>query len=145
MSKCSWPIRLQDILIFISLEQNDEKVWLFACWYKFIKIKNWLKNIRMGVVINGCTHFGFRILKLAVSHKDVNGINWFLAFWYKFRKASSYFNDWTPVLQRVLQNHGCFSVLPSVCPSIRQFNIFLRNGILVFSDFFCIMVDNRNI
>ena len=41
----------------ISLEQNDEKEI---------------------VVINGCAHSGRRILKLAVSHKEINGINWFL-------------------------------------------------------------------
>ena len=35
----------------------------------------------------------------------------------------------------VLQNHGCLPVLLSVCPSIHQFSFFLRNGILVFSDF----------
>ena len=35
----------------MSLEQNDEKGWFFACWYKFIAIKSWLKNIRVSVVI----------------------------------------------------------------------------------------------
>ena len=38
----------------ISLEQNDEKAWFFACWYKFIEIKSWLENIGVGMVINGC-------------------------------------------------------------------------------------------
>ena len=38
-----------------SLEQNDE-VWFFTCWYSFIEIKSWLKNIGMGVVINGFVH-----------------------------------------------------------------------------------------
>ena len=56
----------------ISLEQNDEKDWFFACWYKFIEI----------VVINGCAHCGHRILKLTVSHEEINGINWFLVCWY---------------------------------------------------------------
>ena len=23
----------------ISLKQNDEKAWIFACWHKFIKLK----------------------------------------------------------------------------------------------------------
>ena len=26
----------------ISLEWKKEKAWFFACWYKFIEIKNWL-------------------------------------------------------------------------------------------------------
>ena len=71
----------------ISLEQNPEKAWFFARWCKFIEIKSWLNNIEMGVVINGCAHSGSRNLELAVSHKEINGINWFLVFWYKFRKA----------------------------------------------------------
>ena len=36
----------------MSLEQNDEKAWFFAWWYKFIKIKSCLKNIGRG---HGCT------------------------------------------------------------------------------------------
>ena len=56
-------------------EQNDEKAWFFAYWYKFIEIKSWLKNIGVGVVINGCTNYGCRTLKLAISHEKINGIN----------------------------------------------------------------------
>ena len=35
-----------------SLEQDDEKAWFFACWYRFMKITSWLKNIGVG-----CGHF----------------------------------------------------------------------------------------
>ena len=76
-------LRQSDCRIFketISLDREDEKAWFFACWYKFIEIKSWLKNIGIGVVINGCAHSGCRNLKLAVSHKEINGINWFLVF-----------------------------------------------------------------
>ena len=48
----------------ISLKQNDEKVWFFACWYNFVEIKSWLKNIGIGMVINVCAHSGCRNLKL---------------------------------------------------------------------------------
>ena len=51
-----------------------------ACWHKFIEIKSWLKNIGMGVAIDGFAHSGCRNLKLAVSHKEINDINWFLVF-----------------------------------------------------------------
>ena len=92
----------------------------------------------MRVVINGCAHSGYRNLKLAVYHKEINEINWFLVvFLYKFSKVYSYFNNWSPVLERVLQNHGCLSEPPSVCPSICQLSIFLRNGILVILYFWC--------
>ena len=116
----------------ISPEQRDEIVWFLAYWYKFIEMKSWLKNIGMCVVINGWVHSGCRNLKLAVSLKEINGINWLLVFWYKFRKTC--FNNWTPLSQRVLQNHICLSVLPPVCPFICQSSIFLTNSTIVFSD-----------
>ena len=43
---------------------------------------------------NGYDHSGFRNLKLTVSHKEINGINWFLLFWYKLRKAYSYLSSY---------------------------------------------------
>ena len=55
----------------ISLELNDEKVWFSTCWYKFIKIKSWLK-------ILGCVWY---------NQNAMNRINWLLVSWYKFRKA----------------------------------------------------------
>ena len=32
----------------ISLEQNNQKAWFLACWYKFMEIKIWLKIIGGG-------------------------------------------------------------------------------------------------
>ena len=67
--KCSSPVsKIAGFLNQTFPEQNDKKTWFSACWYKFIEIKNWLKNIRVDVVINGCAHSGRRALKLAVSH-----------------------------------------------------------------------------
>ena len=43
-----------------------------------MEIKSWLKNIRVGVVKNGCDYTGPRTLKLAVSQREINRINWFL-------------------------------------------------------------------
>ena len=57
-----------------SPEHNDEKGWFFAFWYILMEIKSWLKNVGVGLVKNGCDHFG---LKLAVSQNGINGINWF--------------------------------------------------------------------
>ena len=61
----------------ISLEQNDGKVRFFACWYRFMEIRSWLKNIGVGVVKNGCGHSGLRTLKLAVSQEGIIGMDWF--------------------------------------------------------------------
>ena len=43
-----------------------------------MKIESWFKNIGMSVVRNGCGYSGLRTLKLAISQKGINGINWFL-------------------------------------------------------------------
>ena len=67
-----------DCMIFkltTSLEQNDKKTWLFTCWYRFIKIKSWLKNILLCMVKNGCGHAGLRTLKIAVFQEGINEIN----------------------------------------------------------------------
>ena len=56
----------------------------------------------MGVVKHECGHSCLRTLKLAVSPEVINGINWLLVRWYKFRKARSYFNN----VWRVLIDHG---------------------------------------
>ena len=53
---------------------------------KFMEIKCWLKIIEVGVVKNWCGYSGYRALKLAVSHKRVNGINSFLVWWYNSGK-----------------------------------------------------------
>ena len=66
----------------VSLEGKDENVWFFACWYEFMEIKSWSKNIGVGgVVKNGCGHSGLRTLKSAVSQEGISWINLFLACW----------------------------------------------------------------
>ena len=50
----------------ISPEQNDEKAYFFARWYKLIEIKSWLKNIVVSMVKNGCGYSFHWTLKLAV-------------------------------------------------------------------------------
>ena len=73
--KCSRPSDCRIFKSTISVEPNDEKIWFFACCYKLIKIKSWLKNV--GVVKNGWGHSGPTTLKLAVSQEGINGVNWF--------------------------------------------------------------------
>ena len=45
------------------------------------------------MIKNGRGQSGHRTLKLTVSQKWTDGVNWFFAFWYKFRKAESWLND----------------------------------------------------
>ena len=46
----------------IYVKQNDEKAWFFACWYKFIENKSWLKNLGLGELLNACAHSSNRTL-----------------------------------------------------------------------------------
>ena len=62
----------------VSLEQNDEKTWLFAWWYRFMEVRSWLKNIGVTVVKNRCGHSVLRTLKLAVCQGEISEIDWFL-------------------------------------------------------------------
>ena len=65
----------------ISLEQNDEKAYFFAYWYRYTESKSWLKNIGVGLVKNGCGHSVLRTLKLAICQGKMSEINWFLVCW----------------------------------------------------------------
>ena len=92
----------------ISLEQIDEIAWFFACWYKFLEIKSWLKNFGIGVVKNGCDQSGPRTLKLAGS-QGIGRMIWCFAQWYKFRTVKSYSdNYWVDVVENEcgLLSHG---------------------------------------
>ena len=73
-----------------TLEQYDEKSWFFACRYRFMESRSWLKNIEVDVVKNGCGHSVLRTLKLTVCQVQMNEIKWFLVCRYKFMKAKGY-------------------------------------------------------
>ena len=77
----------------VSLEENNERAYFFACWYIFMEIKSSLENIEVGMVKNRCGHSGHRTLNLPVSQEGINGINWVLVWWWNFRKVESYFNN----------------------------------------------------
>ena len=99
----------------ISREQNNERAWFYACWYIFMEIKHWLKNIGMRVVKNGCGKSGHMTQKSTVSQERINGINWFLVCWWKFRKAWSYVNKfWMLVFKNGCGLLGLFGSLKSV-------------------------------
>ena len=63
--------------LIIYLEQNDEKAWFFACWYRFMEIKSWLKNIGVGMVKNVYGYSSLITQKLALSQEGINVINFF--------------------------------------------------------------------
>ena len=57
------------------------------------KLKGDWNLLGWNIVKNGCGQSSDGTLKLSVSEEWTDGINWFFACWYKFRKAKSYFND----------------------------------------------------
>ena len=95
---------------------------VFAYWYRFKEIKRSLKTIGVGAVKNGCGHSGLSTQKLAVC-QGIDGINWFLVCWCKFRKAQSYFNSFCIV---VLKNVWSFRSLKF---------LYLKDKLINWADF----------
>ena len=46
-----------------------------------MEIKSWLKNIGVDRIKNGCGHSGQTTLKLTVSQKGIDRLNWFFWDW----------------------------------------------------------------
>ena len=72
----------------ISLEHSDKIAYFFCILIP--EIKSWYKNIGVRVVKNGCSHPGHWTFKLAVSHKGINEINRFFAWWCNIGIANNY-------------------------------------------------------
>ena len=47
----------------------------------------------MGMVKNGCGQSGEQTLKLTLSQKCRDGVEWVFSSWYKLKKAKSWFKD----------------------------------------------------
>ena len=68
-----WTLKL------IECEEWTDGIYrFFACWYKFIQIKSYLKIFVVGMVNNGCGQSGDGALKLTVSKEWIDGIIHFL-------------------------------------------------------------------
>ena len=69
--------------IIIISRTNRWNCLIFCSWYKFMKIKSWLKNFGVGMkkwVWVLCSRYP------RLSQKWIDGINDFFACWHKFRK-----------------------------------------------------------
>ena len=89
----------------VFLQKNSMKTVSFlACWYKFTKIKGWLKTFCLDMVKNWYGQSGPWTLKLTVSQEWIDGMNWVFAWWCKFMKAKSYFTDYWVTM--VKNGHG---------------------------------------
>ena len=103
--KSSQSIRLQDFLInYISRTNKWNSLIFLHVDTNSHKLKVDQKKFWIGVARNGSGQSGHRTLKLAVSQERMDGMNWFFAWWCKFKKAKSYFNDfWVGLLKN---GHG---------------------------------------
>ena len=57
--KWCWPIRLQGFKSNISLEQSNEIVYFFTCWYQKLRVDR--KILEWCVARNGCGHPGHKV------------------------------------------------------------------------------------
>ena len=95
--KWCWPIRRQDYKSNISLEQSDEIVYFFTCWYQ---------KLRLDRKIFGWVWSEMVVATLAIRWMDewMNELSWLFACWCKFRKVKNYFNNfWVAVVKN---GHG---------------------------------------
>ena len=101
--KFSQPIRQQDFLINHISRTNQ---WISLILRMLIQIsvnQKLIKNFWMGIARNRCGQSGHRTLKVAVSQEWIDGVDWFFAWWCKFRKAKKYFSDfWVNLVMGVL-------------------------------------------
>ena len=92
----------------ISPEQIDKTAsFIFACWYKFTKIRCWLKFFWSHMVKDGCHQSGLWTLKLTISWKWTDVVNWFFACWYKFMQIKR----WLKILGGACSKMGVASLV----------------------------------
>ena len=87
--QCSHPIRLQNFRIN---HISRTSLWnsLIFCMLIQIHINEKLtKKFLVGVGRNVCGQSGHGTQKLAISQEWIDGMNWFFAWWCKFRKAKN--------------------------------------------------------
>ena len=95
--KQCWPIRLQDFKSNISLEQSDEIVCFFTCWYQ---------KLRVDRKILGWVWSEMVVATLVTRWMDewMDELSWFFACCCKFRKLKNYFDNlWVAVVKN---GHG---------------------------------------
>ena len=74
-----------------------KQLYFFPCWYKFIKIKSWLKRFWWGMVKSECGRSGLWTLELT------DGTNWFFTCWYSFTPIKR----WLKICGASMVKNGC--------------------------------------
>ena len=95
--KWFWPFRLHNFKSNISLEQSDEVVYFFTCWYWKLRVD---RNI-MGWV---WSKMGVATLVTRWIVELMDKLSWFFACWCKFRKVKNYINNFSVIM--VKDRHG---------------------------------------
>ena len=98
--KWCWPIRLQDFKSNISLEQSNEIVYFFTCWYQKLRVDRKI----LGWVWSEMFLMVAPTLVAGWMDEIMDELSWIFAYWSKFRKIKNYFNNfWVVVVKNV---HG---------------------------------------
>ena len=71
----------------ISLKQNDEIGWFFACRYKFMKVKKFIEKFWVWPILSWTSKIGCISVINWCSE-----LIWIFACWHKFKKAKSWSN-----------------------------------------------------
>ena len=95
--KWFWTFRLHNFKSNISLEQSDEVVYFFTCWYWKLRVG---RNI-MGWV---WSKMGVATLVTRWIVELMDKLSWFFACWCKFRKVKNYINNFSVIM--VKDRHG---------------------------------------
>ena len=92
-------------------EEIDEMPSLFACWYKFTKIKSWPKIFFFFFVKNGCGQFSLWTVKLTVPQEWTDGINGFLHAGKNSGKMAQLVGSWDPKICCILRMNLCIELI----------------------------------
>ena len=101
--------------MIVSQEGTDTINWFFACWYKFMQIKMWLKIFGTGMVKSGCGQSGDGTLKLTVSEEWRNRIIDFLHDDRDSEKLKADQNFWVSIVKNQCDksDHGTLKLTVS--------------------------------
>ena len=87
----------------ISPKQIDEIALFSGRWYKFPKIKSWLKSFCWGMVKNECGQSCLWTLKLTASQERTDGTSWFFTCLYNFTQIKR----WLKIFGVSMVKNGC--------------------------------------
>ena len=99
--KCSRPVRLHNFLTNHISRTNKWKSLIFCMLIQvhIYYIESWSNNFWLGMGRNGRGQSGHGTLRLTVSQKWIDGMNWYFVCWCKFTLQSCFNDFWVGVVR----------------------------------------------